>query len=526
MNNQNLMTPSASPAPFHRLQDRPSPTKRPRLASSSTPSTSSTSFVSTPPAFANQTYHTVTANTDGTDLHDARRASSFRVLNVWSQLAERYSRPLAEDDIVDLRTGDLVKDRNVIRSTPHQYDIGFFGDLDGTETATTDEGSDDELDAFAPGANISDELEMERVSREGLDPVREMDPADAQDLREFLEAESRRREEFGSEGEESLGREGMEGENGDDDSNLDQTSDLDSDPNSDSKEDDSTYIVRVKDSNDADSSSDDELNIWDDHDEGSMVHSINLDPDNLNDGEGVIDLPISGTPPPVPRKRSKPRKSSRSLPPVARSRSKSKRNMSPPIVQLHTPPQSSSSVTGTPSKKLAPKSAKSTPRSNSKAKQMTPSPLKRPRWEPEVVIIRAASTSPNIIRSPAKEISTPTSESEQHRLVTPLPNPKTPSRGRGPKRKRVISSSLEAGDYAEESGDPGMELPVISPDIDLIDFSKRNYDSYGRGSPVPVSRSTRSNRRKSRERASSLKLVDPNPGALTNFVGLIYYLQG
>src|ERR1700733_13309832 len=109
------MTPSASPAPFRRPQDGPSPTKRPRLTSSSTPSTSSASFVSTPPAFSNQTYHTVTANPDGTDLPDARRASSFRVLNVWSQLAERYSRPLAEDDIVDLRTCDFIKDRNVIR---------------------------------------------------------------------------------------------------------------------------------------------------------------------------------------------------------------------------------------------------------------------------------------------------------------------------------------------------------------------------------------------------------------------------
>ncbi|KIM89361.1 hypothetical protein PILCRDRAFT_222183 [Piloderma croceum F 1598] len=512
MYNRNLMTPSASPVPFRRPQDRPSPTKRPRLTSSSTPSTSSSSFVSTPPAFSNQTYHTVTANGDGTDLHDARRASSFRVLNVWSQLAERYSRPLAEDDIVNLRTGDFVKDRNVMRSTPHQYDIGFFGDLDGTETPTTDEGSDDELDAFAPGANISDELE--RVSREGLDPVREMDPADAQDLREFLEAESRRREEFGSEGEESLGKEGMEGESGDEynevelpedsftdgstdevedelvkddqwpDPNLDQTSDLD--PDSDSKEEDSTYTVRVKDPDDADS--DDELGIWDDHNEGSIVfYTI---------------TPVS-TPPPVPRKRGRPRKSSKSLPPTplppVRARSR------PRVLQASDDEDFGISR---PSEKRKGKRKSRAPSSP----EPSPVPIaseKGSESDDPMALVSSSPEQPHPQRTPAKETSPPISESEQYRLVTPLPNPSTPTRGRR-KRKRVLSSSLET----EGSGDPGMELPVISPDIDLIDFSKRNYDSYGRASPVPVSKSSshaRSNKRKSGERASSSKLVDLDP---------------
>jgi len=641
-----MLTPSASPAPFHRIKDGPSPTKRPRLTSSSTPSTSSASFISTPPAFSNQTYHT-----DGTDLHDARRASSFRVLNVWSQLAERYSRPLAEDDIVDLRTGDLIKDRNIIRSTPHQYDIGFFGDLDGTETPTTDEGSDDELDAFAPGADISDELEMERVTREGLVPVREMDPADAEDLREFLEAESRRREEFGSEGEESVEGEDIGGESRDKDTevelsretftdrstdevedelveddqwhsdpNLDQTPD----PEDSDLKDNITYTVPLKDP-DADSGSDDELGIWDDQDEGSTVYAIagDLDSDDLADGEGVIELPVAETSAPVPRKRGRPRKSTQSPAlstplPQARSRSKSKskakRNMSPPpIVQLHTPPQSSSSVAGTTpdifalsipmtSSSTPPRQAKSksTPRPTpkSKSKQNTPSTTK---WKlvPEVVITRTISNSrmravsksqtyPEVLeddddfvaspqpgkgrdkskgkgkerdralsspepspipvaseeesesddpmalvsspdqqhsrRTPAKELSPSASESEQYQFPIPSPNPSTPARGRPRKRKRALSSSLEAdaqSDQAEPGGGPG--LPVISPDIDLIDFSRRNYDSYGvgmgRGSPVPVFKSSSHARdkHKSGERTSS-RLVNPEPGALIDFL--------
>src|SRR6202040_3425878 len=115
MNNQ-YITPSASPTPIHRKSDGSSPTKRPRFTASS-----SRSSTSVPPAFSNQTYHTANVNGEGSDLHEARRASSFRILNFWSHLAERYSRPLAEDDIVDLRNIRLIKDRNIMRSDPHQY---------------------------------------------------------------------------------------------------------------------------------------------------------------------------------------------------------------------------------------------------------------------------------------------------------------------------------------------------------------------------------------------------------------------
>ena len=385
--NNTYITPSTSPAPLRRTSDGPSPTKRPRLASSSTPSSTS---VSTPSAFSNQTYHIANPNSDGVDLHETRRASSSRILNFWSQLAERYSRPLAEDDIVDLRDIRLVKDRNVMRSDPHQYDIGCFGRLDdgGTETPT-DEGSDDELDAFAPGADISDELEMERVNREGLVPVREMDPADAADLKEFLEAEKRRKEQFGSEGDDEGREESMGCESGEDDGvesvggysevallgvtpteestdevedeliedsqwwagpddaslGLERELELHSDFKDDAVSDDSLV--------DLNSGSDDELGIWDHQDEGSIVYAIagDLDPDEVS-GKGIIELPLpESDSSPSKRGRGRPRKATQkrapSPPARAKSRSKSRRNISPPVVQLHSPPQSTSSATGT-----------------------------------------------------------------------------------------------------------------------------------------------------------------------------------
>jgi hypothetical protein len=691
MNNQfKLITPSASPTPMYRTSDGPSPSKRPRLTSSSTPSGSSSS-ISTPPAFSNQTYYTAntSTNADGTELHDARRASSFRVLNIWSQLAERYNRPLAQDDIVDLRTYNIIKDRNVIRSTPHQYDIGYFGDVDGgTETPTTDEGSEDELDGFAPGADISDELEMERVNREGLVPVGEMDPADAEDLRLFLEAENHRRQMFGSEGEEEeeCGEEGSgedeEGVSEDEfpevsatEGSTDEVEDelvedkqwqgdpehgwqdhgLQLDLDTDDK-DDITFTIPLK---DLESGSDDELGVWNGQDEGSTVYAIagDLDSDDLAEGEGIIELPLPETS--LPHKHGSPRKSiqipNQSFPSrsTVKSISTSKRNMFVPTVQLHTPPQSSSSATGTtpdtsgpslpismvPSsgrtktnpkfdndlqnglspflskipktitapQKLIPTPHRATPKPATQPKPKE-TPSHKPKWVPEVVITMNAShsanstpvkprprtrvvsqnlsrpgslvsdhdewpragdkdkdknkikrkrkngvlstpdTSPRITGcatsqdgdesgsdDPMALVSSPdqhpkrtlarellTSESELHRFSSPFSSPSTPSRGRGRgwKRKRVFSSSVEAD--SDRSGEEGNHLrtplPVISPDIDLIDFSRRRYDAYGIGmehespAPAPKPRSHSRGKGMNGERAGSSRATDANPG--------------
>jgi hypothetical protein len=86
----------------------------------------------------------------------------------------------------------------------------------------------------------------------------------------------------------------------------------------------------------------------------------------------------------------------------------------------------------------------------------------------------------------------------------------------------VLSSSLEAEpDPNEQEERTGMGMDtVISPDIDLIDFSKRRYDEYGYGmgmgpeSPVPVSKSV------SRGKQSKV-IMDADSGALQNYFALL-----
>ncbi|THH27994.1 hypothetical protein EUX98_g6193 [Antrodiella citrinella] len=137
-------------------------------------------------------------------LHDLRRASSQRVLSIWESLAERYAKALDEDDIVDLRHGILVKDRGVVRSK-EKMPIGYFAGDDqeevastagpeGRDTAEEEAGTDmDPLDAFAPDDSVPKEFELEKDRRK-VPPVQVLDPMDADDLKEFLEAEKQRRE--------------------------------------------------------------------------------------------------------------------------------------------------------------------------------------------------------------------------------------------------------------------------------------------------------------------------------------------
>jgi hypothetical protein len=460
-----------------------------------------------------------------------------------------------------------VKDRNVIRSTPHQYDIGFFGDLDdgklengGTETPTDE--SDDELDAFAPGADISEELEMERISREGMGRVTEaeMDPADAEDLREFLEEESRRREEFGSEGDDEEEEELDEGEcesaerycveeppitstDGSTDEVEDELvsddhwEDLPSpsaDPHSDPQSNEFELDSDAKEDttfNNANSGSDDELGIWDDQDEGSTVYAIagDLNSDDLAEGEEVIELPPAPiSPPPLSRQRATSRLSVSSLPSRrARSRSQSKplskprkRNMSPPpIHQLHTPPQSTSSAT--PDTTLVPPipgpssapplhivRSKSQPRSMSTSKgksksvlekqvhsdvdahfslpsslpyhkstpkpkstpkskhNQTPTPSKQPKWVPEVVIV--SNTPPPKSKPKTRAFSKSLRVNDDGDVFGRDASPKSAIKWKG--KGRAMSSPEPAfvggdenEDNAEESDDP-MALVSSSPD--------------------------------------------------------------
>ncbi|OCH91843.1 hypothetical protein OBBRIDRAFT_491116 [Obba rivulosa] len=200
-----LITPSASPPSSrvsHVSRSRPPEgppfAKRPRLVS--TPS-SLRSF-STPSSSA-------TAVDPHNDFYEERRKSQKRLVDFWAQLEGRYSRPLDEDDIIDVVSESMVKDGGFLRGLRKQLDIGCFqagsgaqdtGDAssEGGGPLTEPEEEVDEIDAFAtpaPEANFSDEWEKAK----NVPPVQVLDPADAQDLEAFMEAERRRKELYGDE---------------------------------------------------------------------------------------------------------------------------------------------------------------------------------------------------------------------------------------------------------------------------------------------------------------------------------------
>jgi hypothetical protein len=133
----------------------------------------------------------------------------MRVLNIWSALAERYNRRLDEDDIVDIRTGEVIKDRGVLNELPKRYNFGDLAEKDDDPATNTDPGSEaadnhvedeedddnedeedaEETDPFPP----ADGLVTSQITR--LAPLRPAtSSSDADDLDEFLKAEAIRRE--------------------------------------------------------------------------------------------------------------------------------------------------------------------------------------------------------------------------------------------------------------------------------------------------------------------------------------------
>ncbi|KAJ7184116.1 hypothetical protein C8R46DRAFT_1208352 [Mycena filopes] len=130
------------------------------------------------------------------DLSVERHASAKRLHDVWDQLAEKYSRRIDEDDIVDLVTGEIVKDRGVLSAeTPWKF--GRFADESVDDSSATDEEEEDDddidpLDLLAEPPQVS-------IRNWMVPPVRIVDPADAQDLEDFMDAERRRRENGGEE---------------------------------------------------------------------------------------------------------------------------------------------------------------------------------------------------------------------------------------------------------------------------------------------------------------------------------------
>ena len=195
-----LITPSASPPPVRaffpqpcRLPSSAPPLKKQRLLSisrqSSVQSSSQATSTPEPPL----------------DLQKQREASTLRLLDVWSQLADRYTRRLDEDDIVDIRTGRIVKDNGVIRKS-RKLQFGASPEPkknkenDGAieDDVEEDEDDIDEINFFAQVNGKSDEVHLDMDGR-SVPPVAPQDPRDAEDLREFMEAERIRREACGSE---------------------------------------------------------------------------------------------------------------------------------------------------------------------------------------------------------------------------------------------------------------------------------------------------------------------------------------
>ena len=185
-----LLTPSASPS--LPPPDRPL-AKRPRLRS--TPSSS----ISATPSASNE-------SSSSAEVNSARRASTLRVLNVWAQLAERYNKRLDEDDIVDLYSGAIIKDRGVVKGASRDYHIGHFAQPDGdqdypdADQDQEDSEQDDDDNELLPPSEAATDDDVPISKKELLRGVPPLSATtDAEDLREFLEAEKKRRQLAGDE---------------------------------------------------------------------------------------------------------------------------------------------------------------------------------------------------------------------------------------------------------------------------------------------------------------------------------------
>ncbi|KAK0487451.1 hypothetical protein IW261DRAFT_1447921 [Armillaria novae-zelandiae] len=127
------------------------------------------------------------------DPDQAKAESERRMLDVWDRLAERYSRRIDEDDVVDLVTGDVIEDRGVLRSMD-RWEVGMSADEDeGNDDRSAgeeEEESTDELNCLGDSAEEADLSLLGRsvVPTPAIDPD---DPADAALLKEFSEAERR-----------------------------------------------------------------------------------------------------------------------------------------------------------------------------------------------------------------------------------------------------------------------------------------------------------------------------------------------
>ncbi|CAE7061495.1 unnamed protein product [Rhizoctonia solani] len=144
-------------------------------------------------------------------LDAARRRAAGRVMSLWESLAEKYARPIEDDDEIDILTGKICKDRGVLRSVSERgWKIGSFGEAleveplvlvsEGeTETGTSeaDDEGEGEDDTEGEGADDTEEGGEDPLGGWSYDwqyrvlppPRPELSPQDAEDLKEFLATE-------------------------------------------------------------------------------------------------------------------------------------------------------------------------------------------------------------------------------------------------------------------------------------------------------------------------------------------------
>lgn len=212
----------------------------------------------------------------------------MRLKDAWAQLAQRYARPLDEDDIIDLREEKLLKDCGVVRNIATQIN---FGDISLPEESVNDASSDcggahsededdlDEIDALSHGARVKTKLVAQLRQTK---PIRELDSEDESDLREFLEAEKRMREEYPDRVEELEAEEVEEEEEGTENLYTDEWVEISSDE-------------ETKGANADCDSEDDELGGWE-HDESTAIYEVR--PTTPLDEQEIIE--IFDTPPTSP----------------------------------------------------------------------------------------------------------------------------------------------------------------------------------------------------------------------------------
>lgn len=133
-------TGSASPSP--------SPSKRRRVDS---PSSSSTH----------------TSGLDEEDLYRKRYDASLNVLSFWNSLEAKYARDLAEDDIVDLFTQEIVQDKGIIRGQPERH-IGSFAGATGS-SSNTERGDGSSTPASLDPSDEEEEAQEEDVDEDDFE---------------------------------------------------------------------------------------------------------------------------------------------------------------------------------------------------------------------------------------------------------------------------------------------------------------------------------------------------------------------